>query len=82
VAQTMVEIRAEKSKALRLEPSFFDLEGKVAYTLEEVQPGKCYRAHFTSQPGRPGIYYGFLKLKTNYPERPEVSIRIRGKFRK
>lgn len=81
VARQSVEIRAEKKRALRLEPSRFDLENKVTYTLEEVQPGVLYRVHFTNVPSPAGITHGFLTLKTNYPEKPEVSIRIRCKFR-
>lgn len=75
-----VEIRAEKKNALRLEPLAFDLEQKVTYTVEEIQRGRLYRVHFTNRPGPAEIYRGFLKLKTNYPEKPELSIRIRGKF--
>jgi hypothetical protein len=81
VVEKIVEIRAEKKKALRLEPIAFDLEQKVTYTVEEVARGKHYRVHFKNRPGPPEIFVGFLKLKTNYPEKPEVTIRIRGKFR-
>ena len=80
VAERFVEIRAEKKMALRLEPISFDLDQKVTYRVEEVQRGKLFRVHFSNRPGPEGIYHGFLRLKTNYPEKPEVNIRIRGKF--
>jgi hypothetical protein len=75
-----VKIRAELDKPLRLEPEHFDLSSKVIFRVEEVDPGKTFLIHFTNIPGKEEIYYGFLKLKTNYPEKPEISIRVRGKF--
>jgi hypothetical protein len=76
-----VKIRAELDKPLTLEPTHFDLSSKVIYRVEEVKPGKTFIIHFTNIPGPDEIYHGFLKLRTNYPERPEISIRVRGKFK-
>lgn len=75
-----VRIRAELNKPLTLELAHFDLSSKVVFRVEEVEPGKNFLIHFTNIPGAEEIYYGFLKLKTNYPEKPEISIRVRGKF--
>ena len=75
-----VSIRAELDKPLTLEPAHFDLSSKVIFRMEEVEPGKSFVIHFTNIPGAQDIYYGFLKLKTNYPEKPEISIKVRGKF--
>lgn len=81
VVERVVEIRAEKKRGLRLEPLAFDLERKIAYRMEEVQRGKLYRVYFANRPGPAEFYRGVLKLKTNYPEKPEITIRIRGRFR-
>ncbi|MEE9421295.1 MAG: OS_HP3 family (seleno)protein, partial [Desulfatiglandaceae bacterium] len=35
-----------------------------------------------SIPGPPQTYTGFLKIKTNYPEKPEITVRIRGRIGK
>jgi hypothetical protein len=80
VVNRTAEIRAEKDSPLRLDPFHFDLGEKVTYSLEEVEPGKLYRAHFSNVPGLSGISYGQLRLKTNYPEKPEIRIRIRYNF--
>lgn len=77
-----VKIRAQLDKPLTLEPTHFDLNSRVIFRMEEVEPGKTFVIHFTNIPGPDEIYHGFLKLKTNYPEKPEISIRIRGKFRR
>ena len=77
-----VRIRAEENKPLKLEPSYFNLGKKVTYRIEEVESGRIFRVHFTSTPGPAGNYRGILKLKTNYPEKPEITIRIRLNLKK
>ena len=77
-----VGIRAGMDKPLTLEESQFTLTGKVAYRIEEFEPGKNFRVHFTSIPGEAGTYRGVLKLKTNYSEKPELIIRITVQLRK
>ena len=77
-----VRVRAQEDKPLKLEPSHFNLSNKVDYRIEEVEAGREFRIHFTSIPDNVGIYRGFLKLKTNYPERPEIKIWIKAKFKR
>ena len=76
----VIEIRAGLDKELRLEPSQFNLEGKVKYTIEEMEKGRRFRIHFKSIPDTAGAYMGFLNLKTNYDEKPIINIRIKGRF--
>lgn len=76
-----VNIRAGLEKPLSIEPIAFNLDKKVKYKLEPVQEGKDYRLMFTSIPGSAGTYHGFIKLKTNYSEKPVITIPIRGKFK-
>ena len=76
----VIEIRAGLEKPLTLEPGQFNLEGKVKYTIEEIEKGRRFKARFTTIPSPSQTYRGFLKLKTNYPEKPEITIRIRGRF--
>lgn len=77
-----VMIKSEESKPLRLEPSHFNLNEKVIYKIEEVEAGRLYMVSFTNILGSAGTYKGALRLKTNYPKKPEISITIRGRFRK
>lgn len=76
-----VTVKAEMSRPLELEPAQFDLSGKVTYRVEEVQAGRVFLIHFTHVPGEAKTYSGVLRLKTNYPEKPEISIKIRGRFK-
>lgn len=79
VIRTM-EIRAGLDKPLELSPESFSLEGKLSYTVEEVDKGRKFIIRFNSIPLSEQSYQGFLKLKTNYPEKPTIEIKIRGRF--
>ena len=54
----------------------------VTNYIEEIEKGKKFRIRFKSIPGPPQTYTGFLKIKTNYPEKPEITVRIRGRIGK
>ena len=78
----VVEVRAELDRPLKLTPTEFTLSEKLTYTLEEIEKGQRFRIRFTSIPGPHETYRGFLKLKTNYPEKPEITLWIRGRIQK
>ncbi len=68
-----VDIKGELNKPLKLEPVDYTLDEKVKFNIEEV-------VTFTSIPNVGNYYQGLLRLRTSYPERPEVVIHVRGKF--
>jgi hypothetical protein len=78
----MVTVRGDGTKHLALEESQFTLADEVAYRIEEVKAGKLFRLHFTRMPGNVGSHRGVLKLKTNYPEQPELTIWITAQYRR
>ena len=75
-----VDIKGDPGKVLKIEPVDFSLNHRVKYTIEEVSQGKHYRINFTSIPNVANHYQGALRLKTNYPEKAEVVIFVRGRF--
>jgi len=77
-----IEIKARLDKTLTLEPGQFNLEGKITYRIEELDKGRNFRVHFTNVPGFTGHFRGFLHLKTNYDEKPMITIGIAGRLRK
>jgi hypothetical protein len=79
---TFVEVRAELDRALKLTPVQFDLSEKMSFEILEIEKGRKFRIRFTSIPGPAQTYDGVLKLKTNYPEKPEIILKIRGRIRK
>jgi len=80
ITRTVV-ITAEKNDSLRLVPNYFNLDKQIDYKIEEADAGKVFRIHFTSIPKAAGNYKGILKLKTNYPDKPEIDIPITARFR-
>jgi hypothetical protein len=78
----VVEVRATLDKPLKLTPNQFTLTEKLTYTIEEVEKDRRFRIRFTTIPGPHQTYRGFLKLKTNYPEKPEITVWIRGRTQK
>lgn len=76
-----VEITAKLDNPLALSPLKFNLDGKLIYRMEEIEKGKRFRIRFESVPGPVESYRGFLRLKTNYPEKPEITIWIWGHVR-
>jgi hypothetical protein len=78
----VVEIRSGIDRPLVIQPEQFDLVGKVDYSLEETQKGKSFRVTFRNIPGPSDFYRGTLTFKTNFPEKPELTIWIFGRFNK
>jgi hypothetical protein len=78
----VVEIKAGLDEPLILIPGRFDLEEKLTYTVDEIEKDRRFNVRFTTIPGPPGTYRGSLEFKTNYPEKPEITINIRGQFYK
>ena len=78
----VVEIRAELERPLILTPKQFSLGDKLTFQIEEIDKGRRFQIRFKSIPGPPEKYHGFLRLKTNYPEKPEMTIWILGRFLK
>jgi len=76
-----VDIRGELDKPLKIDAVDFTLDNKVKFRIEEVAEGKHYRVTFTSIPNVGRSYHGLLKLKTSYPEKPDLVIYVMGKFK-
>jgi len=75
-----VDIKGDPNKPLKLEPVDYTLDKKVKFSIEEVTRGKHYRVTFTTIPNVGNYYQGLLKLRTSYPEKPELVIHVRGRF--
>jgi hypothetical protein len=76
-----INVTAGLDRSLELEPVDFNLGRFVKYDIQEMEEGKLFQINFTNRTSKPQVYQGFLKLKTNYPERPEIIIHITGRIR-
>ena len=77
----VVEIKSGIDRPLVIQPDEFDLVGKVDYAVEETQKGQSFRVTFRNRPGPFDFYRGSLTFKTNFPEKPELTIWIFGRFK-
>jgi hypothetical protein len=71
------EVRAELDKPLIMTPGHFNLAEKLTYSIEEIEKGKRFKVHFTTTHSSPQSSRGFLKLNTNYPEKPEITLWVK-----
>lgn len=81
--QTMtipLEVKGEANRPLALKVEEFSLKDKVNYRLEEKDNGQGYKLFFTNIAGPPEFYRGHITLRTNYPEKPVIQVRITGRF--
>ncbi|MBE9572755.1 MAG: hypothetical protein IMF11_19185 [Proteobacteria bacterium] len=76
-----VTIKARKTIPLSLKPVEFSLSGKVDYKIETVEEGRRFRIIFRNKSIAEERYCGFLKLQTNYPDKPVIIIQIMGNIR-
>ncbi len=77
IAAASIMIRPVLQRPLKLTPVQFDLKNKVVYRIDELKRGKLFRVSFRSKPLSPQFFYGKMKIKTNYPEHPEIIIYVR-----
>ncbi len=69
-------VRGELAKPLTIEPVKFTLEGIANYTIEEIEKGRAFKIRFSNIPSPPQNVRGQLQLKTNYPEKPLLTIGV------
>ncbi|MGD8385604.1 MAG: hypothetical protein PVG49_00580 [Desulfobacteraceae bacterium] len=79
--QKAVTIHAKEEKPLRIEVLSFNLADKLRYRVEEVISEKEFRITFHTIPDVSGTYLGAMKIKTNYPKKPILTIHIRGRIK-
>lgn len=75
-------IEAKTGKPLELEPAPFDLKDKIDYKIEYIEKGKRYKITLTNKEGVTGSYKSKLKIKTNYPEKPQLVVYVFMNIRK
>ena len=78
---TEITIRAHEEKPLILSPGKFSIFDKVDYEIKTVEEGKAYRLVFQNKLTHKGKYRDILQIKTNYPDKPLLKIRVYGNIR-
>lgn len=76
--ETAVDLRGQKEEPLIVELASVSIPDEVEVALREVEKGRSYELHIRNKVQEDTSYKGEIKLTTNYPERPEIQIRIHG----
>ncbi|MCF8061636.1 MAG: hypothetical protein K9M82_03890 [Deltaproteobacteria bacterium] len=76
-----VKIEGRDGHPIQIQPLSFDLEDKAVFRIDEVKPGREFHVEVSTIPGRAGTFLGALELKTNHPQKPTLTIRIRGRIK-
>jgi len=76
--EQVVVLRGEKKEPLKVELASISIPDKVEAELHEKEKGRSYELKVRNKVQGEGTYGGTLKLTTNYPEKPEIVVRISG----
>jgi len=76
-----VTIHAYEDLPLTLKPSKFSISNKVDYEIKTIEEGKVYSLTFRDKLRQKGKYRGILEIKTNYPKKPKLKIRVYGNIK-
>ena len=77
----VITIRAHEDQPLTLELGKLSLPKKVAYELRTVREGKVYELILRNLSKKQDSYSGLITLKTNYPQKPEITVGFLGYIR-
>jgi hypothetical protein len=78
--EAVVNLRADKKDPLVMNLASLSIPERVDVKLEETEKGRAYQLKAKNKVKEEVTYQGTLKLTTNYPEMPEVVIRISGRI--
>jgi hypothetical protein len=79
--QQVLHLQAKKEEPLMLKLESVSIADKVAAELEETEKGCTYKLTVKNMVKGEATYSGQIKLSTNYPEKPQIVIRIAGNIR-
>jgi hypothetical protein len=79
--QQVLVIQAKKEEPLNVKLESISIPEQVSAELEETEKGRSYKLTVKNKVKGEATYGGQIKLTTNYPEKPEIVIRVSGNVR-
>ncbi len=79
--ETVVHMMGEKKDPLIVKLASVSIPDKVEVKLTEIEKGRIWEVKVENKAEEQTTYKGQIKLTTNYPEKPEMVIRITGNVR-
>ena len=78
---TVVRLKGQKEEPLTVKFVSVSIPDKVDVDLKEEEKGRTWDLHVNNKITQATNYKGLIKLSTNYPEKPELTIRVSGHIR-
>ena len=75
-------IAANMEKPLEIELTQFNLSERISHEIEVIEPGRIFKVNFNYTPLPGDNLKGTFIIKTNYPEKPSISIPVTARFQK
>jgi hypothetical protein len=79
--KTVVYLRGEKEDPLVIKIASVSIPDKVAVELNELEKGRKYHLKIRNKVEKAMSYRGQVTLTTNYPEKPQLVVKITGYIR-
>jgi len=79
--KAIVRLKSQKQEPLTLKLVSVSIPDKVDVELREKEKGKAWELQIDNKVNEQTNFTGQIKLMTNYPEKPELTIRISGNIR-
>lgn len=79
--KTTIRLKSEKQEPLTLKLVSVSIPDKVDVELKEMEKGRIWELQVDNKISQQANYSGQIKLTTNYPEKPELTVRISGHIR-
>ena len=79
--KTVVDVRGEKEDPLVIKIASVSIPDKVVVELDELEKGRRYHLKIRNKVEKAMSYRGQVTLTTNYPEKPQLVIKITGYIR-
>lgn len=79
--EKIVHLRGEKKEPLIVKLASVSISDMVEVKLQETQKGRAYQLKVRNKVKGKARYRGQVKLTTNYPEKPEIVVKIAGNIR-
>lgn len=79
--ETVVSLQAQKKDPLKLAVKSVSVPEKITVELVQVEKDQSYQVKIKNKIDEQTVYSGQVQLSTNYPEKPEILIRVNGNIR-
>jgi hypothetical protein len=79
--KTTIRLKSQKQEPLTLKLVSVSIPDKVDVELKETEKGRTWELRVDNKVRQQENYSGQIKLTTNYPDKPELTVRISGRIR-